>query len=210
MPAILLCMTASTPAGAVRFLSAAWSSNSVEDSRARVAKRRLMAKAVAAVIAVVIVIVSVVVLSRRPVGFDVTVTTDAARYGEGDVATMTTRVCSNRWWLSRMSAGHITWEVVDRTGSPVANNSHAIRTTDIRTEWWRPGQCRTFAVEWDLRTWNQAAREAGAGGALGEPVRGVPVPPGDYRFVATWHAARHGEPPRPMERAASPWLAVAG
>ena len=144
------------------------------------------------------------------VPFSVSTSTDAASHGTGGPVRLATQVCSTSWLWGQATRGHVVWEVVDDAGRPVADNTHEIRTADIRSEWWRPRECRTFTAEWDLRFWNHGETDGDDDGddVVGTPVKGSPVPAGRYRVRITWHTGPSGEPPTPHERAVSETFTV--
>ncbi len=72
--------------------------------------------------------------------------------------------------------------IIDADGNVVADDSHAVRTMELRIVTWRTGQCRQGSGTWDQHYWNRPADEPSEPpDALGTPIRGDRVPPGRYR-----------------------------
>jgi hypothetical protein len=146
-------------------------------------------------------------------GFRQTVQTDQREYRPDDGVVIHTRVCRSRPWPVFTSSGGGTdlltsFAIIDSGGDVVADDTHAVRTMELRRVPWLPGMCRTARHEWDQRYWNQGELPEGDRVALGAPIRGERVPPDDYRAQVQWHSMRWGGPPRPAEPITSPRFTI--
>lgn len=67
----------------------------------------------------------------------------------------------------------------------VVDDSHAIRTLELRMVKWTPGQCRTQRSSWDQHRWNPPEDQPSEPPELhGTPQRGDEVHAGEYRVRA--------------------------
>jgi hypothetical protein len=85
----------------------------------------------------------------------------------------------------------VEFRVLNVEGSVVADSSHAVRTLELFTVHWLPGQCRSAHLHWDQHYWNQAGAET-PDDVVGVPARGPRVPAGRYVFEAMWRTAVEG------------------
>lgn len=131
--------------------------------------------------------------SEAPVEHDefaVTVTTEQEAYADGETVTFRVEVC-NRGPATTTEGGGgsdipIWFQILDGQGEVVADDSHAVRTLEIKFVRWSEGQCRTAQASWDQHYWNRAEdRPSEPPEIYGTPQRGDLVPPGDYRIRVT-------------------------
>jgi hypothetical protein len=146
--------------------------------------------AVAVAVATAQVGLSVGIAGGHVDGFRVRVTIDKHVYEPGDAVEATLRVCRASLMPTTTAGGggtHLpaTFRVLDSEGNVVADSSHEMRTLELRTVHWNPGQCRSTHLRWDQHHWNQPGTDAPPG-VWGVPARGERVPSGQYRFEVTW------------------------
>ncbi|HVM14721.1 MAG TPA: hypothetical protein VM287_10390 [Egibacteraceae bacterium] len=184
------------------------------DVRSAATSRAAMALLFALVLVLILVLMGTRVLGAEPVrgdmaGFHHQAETDRDSYEEGDPVRLTFTVCRTRPWPAVTSSSGMTqvlydWRVLDDDGEVVADNLHAVRTLELFSVWWLPGQCRSGHDDWDQRYWNREDQPVHGGALLGVPQRGERVEPGTYRFKVRWHTARGGDPSREQPPVLSP------
>jgi hypothetical protein len=158
-------------------------------------RTRLLTAVAAAAVAVATAQVglSVGIAGRHVDGFRVRVTTDKQVYEPGDAVEATLRVCRASLMPTTTDGGGgthlpVAFRVLDSDDNVVADSSHEVRTLELRTAHWLPGQCRSAHLRWDQHYWNRPGVDPPPG-VLGVPVRGEIVPAGQYRFEVTWMSA---------------------
>ncbi len=139
-----------------------------------------------------------------PTTFRLSAGVDRSEYRHGDTVRISGTACSTSFWWFREGVGggggvHVRWHVLDASGQTVADNSHQILTTELRTQVWWPRQCRDWQDDWDLRYWNRPDQPRSFAG----PARGDAVPPGSYRAEATWQVRRRQPPSNGTDAAAT-------
>lgn len=170
------------------------------------------------VVLVLLAAVGARALAGEPVGGDLTgfrqsLQTDQSEYGPDEVVVIRTRVCRSRPWPVTTGSGGgsdlaTSFRILDGVGDVVADSTHAVSTLELRRVLWLPGMCRTARHEWDQRYWNRNDPPEGDRAALGGPVRGERVPPGDYRAEVQWRSWRWDQPPGPVKPATSPRFTI--
>lgn len=165
-------------------------------SRSSVVKALAVATRAAAAVAVIQVGLHIGTAGAHVDGFRVRVTTDKEVYEHGEAVAATVRVCRTGLLPTTTSGGGgthlpVDFRVLDVEGNVVADSSHAVRTLELRTVHWLPGQCRSVQLHWDQHYWNQPGAERPRD-VVGVPARGLAVPAGQYVFEVRWHTAVEG------------------
>lgn len=119
--------------------------------------------------------------------FTVTVTTDRAELVPGEDVAFTVEVCNTGPATTTEGYGgsdipfHFT--IADTDGKVVADDSHRLRTLELRQVRWRTGECRQEGGRWDGHHWNRPEDQPTE--PDGTPVVGDPVPAGEYVIRVT-------------------------
>ena len=118
--------------------------------------------------------------------FSVSVTAGRADYNEGETISFTVGICNQGPATTTEGWGGsdipFSFSVLDEEGLVVADDTHAIRTTELRMVPWAPGQCRDTTSTWDQYHWNRPEDRAPEPPEIhGTPLRGGTVPAGEYR-----------------------------
>lgn len=119
--------------------------------------------------------------------FSVGVTTDRESYATGESVTFTVEICNRGPATTTEGYGGsdipFSYQILDEQDEVVADDSHALRTTELRMVRWSEGRCRTAQASWDQHYWNRAEdRPSEPPEVHGTPQRGDLVPPGGYRI----------------------------
>jgi hypothetical protein len=162
-------------------------------SKSRPVKVLTVAVATAAAVTAAQVGLSVGVAGAHVDGFRVRVTTDKQVYKDGDAVEATLRVCRTGLMPTTTTGGGgtnlpVEFRILDSEDNVVADSSHGVRTLELRTVRWLPGQCRSAHLRWDQHYWNRPGVDPPTD-VVGMPSRGQTVPAGQYGFEVTWKGA---------------------
>ena len=119
--------------------------------------------------------------------FSVSVAVGREDYGEGETISFTVEVCNQGSATTTEGWGGsdipFSFSILDEQGQVVADDTHAVRTTELRIVPWGPGQCRDAQSTWDQQYWNRPeGRSSEPPEIHGTPRRGGTVPAGEYRI----------------------------
>lgn len=122
--------------------------------------------------------------------FTVSVTTDADGYGEAETVTAIVEVCNQGPATTTEGGGGsdipFSFHIVDERGDVVADDSHAVRTSELRMVQWDEQECREAQLSWNQHHWNRPEdRPSEPPEVYGTPQEGALVPPGAYRIRVT-------------------------
>lgn len=114
------------------------------------------------------------------------VTTDREDYAEGETITFTVEICNQGPATTTEGGGGsdipFSFSILDERGQVVADDTHAVRTMELRMVRWAPGQCREAQGTWDQHHWNRPRDQPSEPPEIhGTPQRGERVPAGAYR-----------------------------
>lgn len=119
--------------------------------------------------------------------FSITVTTDRHTYPDGEPVAFTVEICNQGPPTTTEGGGGsdipFSYRILDEQDRVVADDSHAVRTTELRMVRWAEDRCRVARASWDQHYWNRPEdRPSEPAEIYGTPHRGDLVPEGHHRI----------------------------